>query len=108
MLRPETHPILSDLRNPASSAAQVAALKALKNEIVGHSQKKEEWIKLGVLEPLTNILNTFKGDGKRTHRAANGSAHRSRQRERRTNEEEARYQAIVVVGSLAQGKSISS
>ena len=81
----------------------MAALRALKNELVGHEQKKEMWVSLGVVAPLTRILNTHKGGGKRRHREANGALDRVGRAPTRTDEEEARMQAIIIVGSLASG-----
>ena len=103
MTRPSTPPILSELRSPSSPASQVAALRALKNEIIGHEQKKEMWIGLGVVPPIARILNTHKGNGKRRHREANGGARHTDRKAGRTDEEEARLQAIIIVGSLAYG-----
>jgi len=103
MTRPSTPPILSELRSASSPASQVAALRALKNEVIGHEQKKEMWIGLGVLAPITRILNTHRGSGKKRHRDVNGSTNKSKQRGGRSDEEEARLQAVIIVGSLAHG-----
>ena len=104
MTRPSTPPILSELRSPSSPASQVAALRALKNEIIGHEQKKEMWIGLGVVPPIARVLNTHKGSGKRRHREVNGGVrHPDRRAGRTDEEEEARLQAIIIVGSLAYG-----
>lgn len=103
MTRPSTPPILSELRSPSSPASQVAALRALKNEIIGHEQKKEMWIGLGVVPPIARVLNTHKGSGKRRHREAPAGLRYPDRRAGRTDEEEARLQAIIIVGSLAYG-----
>lgn len=103
MTRPSTPPILSELRSPSSPASQVAALRALKNEIIGHEQKKEMWIGLGVVPPIARVLNTHKGSGKKRHREVNGGVRPPDRRAGRTDEEEARLQAIIIVGSLAYG-----
>ena len=105
MTRPSTPPLLSELRNASSATSQVAALRALKNEIIGHEQKKEMWIGLGVLAPIARILNTHKGSGKRRHRDVEGSRAHSKQKDGSRDEEEARLQAIVIIGSLATGQS---
>ena len=105
MTRPSTPPILAELRTSSSSASQVAALRALKNEIIGHEQKKEMWIGLGVLAPIKRILHCHKGTGKRKHRDGNCDPNQTRRRGSRTDGEEARLQAIIIVGSLAYGKS---
>lgn len=104
MTRPSTPPILTELRSPSTPASQVAALRALKNEIIGHEQKKELWIGLGIVTPIVRILNSSKGIGKRKSREVNGTAKQKEKKAPRTDEEEARLQAIIILGSLAQGK----
>ncbi len=104
MTRPSTPPILSELRSSSSPAGQVAALRSLKNDIIGHEQKKEMWIGLGVLEPLVRILTSHKGSGKRRPREGHASANQTKRRGNRTDEEEARLQAIIILGSLAHGE----
>lgn len=104
MTRPPTPPILSELRSASSLASQVTALRQLKNEVIGHGQKKQMWVGLGVLTPLTRILNPFKGEGKRRARDADIEGSRQPIKEVRTDAEEARLQAIIVVGSLANGQ----
>ncbi|ORY64072.1 armadillo repeat protein [Pseudomassariella vexata] len=37
-------------------ADQLSALRSLKNEVVGHSQKKEQWVQAGVLRPIVSIV----------------------------------------------------
>ncbi|KAL8726643.1 MAG: hypothetical protein Q9166_006602 [cf. Caloplaca sp. 2 TL-2023] len=103
MTLPITPPILSELRSPTSPASQVNALRALKNEIIGHEQKKRMWVGLGVLAPLARILNTPRANGKRRESNGNRSAHQGKTAFGRTDEEEARLQAIIIVGSLASG-----
>ena len=103
MTRPSTPPILSELRSSSSPAGLVAALRALKNDVIGHEQKKEMWIRLGVLAPIARILNSHKGSGKKRHREINGGAPHPKRRSSSADEEEARLQAIVIVGSFAHG-----
>ncbi|KAI4256582.1 MAG: hypothetical protein L6R42_006128, partial [Xanthoria sp. 1 TBL-2021] len=103
MALPTTPPILSELRSSTSSINQIAALRALKNEIIGHEQKKRDWVGLGVLAPLARILNTPRANGKRRESNGNRSAHNGKPAFGRTDEEEARLQAVIVVGSLASG-----
>lgn len=105
MTRPSTPPILSELRSSSSPAGQVAALRALKNDIIGHEQKKEMWIGLGVLAPIARILNSHHLSGKRRNRELPGGIFQSKRNGSRTDEEEALLQAIIIVGSLAHGKS---
>ncbi|KAL8651572.1 MAG: hypothetical protein Q9210_003181 [Variospora velana] len=108
MARPATPPILSELRSSTSPASQVATLRALKHEIIGHEQKKRFWVGRGVLVPIARILNTSKGNGKRRDVNDNATAHHCRSPFVRTEEEEARLQAVVIVGSLAHATTESS
>ena len=107
MASPAPPPILSELLGASSPASQVTALRQLKNEVIGHRQKKQMWVRLGILTPLTSILNSFKGEGKR--RARDAEFERSIQpiEEARTSAQEARLQAVIVVGSLASGQWVS-
>lgn len=105
MTRPSTPPILSELRSSSSPASQVAALRALKNDIIGHEQKKEMWIGLGVLAPIARILNSPNSSGKKRNYELHGSNFQPKRNGSRTDEEEALLQAIIIIGSLALGKS---
>ena len=104
MTRPSTPPILAELQSASSPASQIQALRKLKNEVIGHEQKKQNWVELGVLPPLVRILNSYKGDGKRKARNSVGGIRRQLAKEVRTEEEEARLQAVIIVGSLAHGQ----
>ncbi|KAI9836268.1 MAG: hypothetical protein M1819_001605 [Sarea resinae] len=101
MTRPPTPPILNELRNPSSSTAQVAALRALKNEIIGHEQKKEAWIRQGVVLPIVRILSV-KPEKRSSSRETNGENGRG-DGIRTSNTDEARLQATIIAGSLAIG-----
>jgi hypothetical protein len=103
MGRSSIPPALLELSNPTTPEAQVNALRDLKNEIVGHDQRKELAVRHGVVKPLVEIL-TRKG-GKRGKEAMNG--HAGSVEDGRGSEwsveDEMRYQATLVVGSLALG-----
>ncbi|KZF20726.1 ARM repeat-containing protein [Xylona heveae TC161] len=107
MTRPASPPLLAELRDPSSISAQVAALRALKNEIIGHEQRKESWINLGVVPPVVRILTSARArgkaassrDGNGMSRDGQGIVHDSFG----DAQDEARLQATIVVGSLAQG-----
>ncbi|KAF2660152.1 ARM repeat-containing protein [Lophiostoma macrostomum CBS 122681] len=106
MGRSSMPPALVELANPTSPEAQVAALRNLKNEIVGHDQRKELAVRHGVVKPLTGILRTEARKGGKRRRWANGNSSAAREGERATEwgtEEELRFQATLVVGSLANG-----
>ncbi|KAF1926572.1 armadillo repeat domain-containing protein [Didymella exigua CBS 183.55] len=112
---------LAELSNPTSSEAQVIALRNLKNEIVGHEQRKELAVTYGVVRPLAGLLREgVRRGGKRRHsngttqeahngadtssRPAAASRIRSAQaQEEWRKEDDLRFQATLVVGSLANG-----
>lgn len=98
MARPSPHSIASHLPSLSSPDTRLAALKALKNELIGHEEKKKLWVRAGVLRPLADVLNAHKGPDGNT----------SRRHQPRSEQEEARLQAIVVVGSIAQGQYLTA
>ncbi|ORY18006.1 armadillo-type protein [Clohesyomyces aquaticus] len=108
-------PALLELSNPTTPEAQVKALRDLKNEIVGHDQRKEVAVKHGVVRPLATIL---KAEGRRgAKRRSNGAINGGGASVGRdggmglgaagqwewTSEDEMRFQATLVLGSLANG-----
>ena len=105
MTRPSPPPILGELQSPESTASQIAALRGLKNEIIGHDQRKEAWISWGIVPILSKILaSSRRASGKRVvPPELNGEKELRRSGGNRTEEDEACLQAIIVVGSLAQG-----
>ena len=109
---------LAELSNPTTPEAQADALRNLKNEIVGHEQRKELAVTLGVIRPLAGLLKEgVRRGGKRRHsngltqQASNGSVpssgHVSSSQEVWTREDELRFQATLVVGSLANGELVT-
>lgn len=99
MARPHDSPILAQLRNAKTLSEQAAALQALKNEIVGHVQKKEAWIALGVLEPIASTLvsngSTSKLNGKDAYIQLSPPP--------LSDEDSVRLQALQLVASFANG-----
>lgn len=71
MARIQSPPILSQIRVARSYTEQNAGLLALKDEIIGHVQRKECWVEKGILETLVANLHgvrsrsspSFDGDG---------------------------------------------
>lgn len=83
----------------------LSALGSLKNEVVGHFQKKEKWIKDGVLEPVVKVLSTSRSAAKSSRRDSRGhiqSASRTL-----TGEETVRLQALQILASFANGTIIN-
>ena len=96
-----TPPTLSDIQSASSLPSQVAALRSLKNEIIGHDQKKEAWIRNGLISELASILSRRDDVTKRAV-DVNGNT-KSNRRASRSGDDELMQQAMVIVGSLAQG-----
>ncbi|KAL6229203.1 hypothetical protein BDW75DRAFT_225488 [Aspergillus navahoensis] len=99
MTRAETPPIFLQLQNADSLSSQAAALRGLKNETIGHDQRKETWVRLGLIPILTNVLAS-RAPGK--SELKNGSK-QSGLPGSREEADDACLQAIILVGSLAQG-----
>lgn len=79
--------LLSQLSNLSLSQPQgvVASLKRLKHELIGHDQKKDLFVRLGIVPPLVKILE----GGSRMDESWG----------------DARVEAGIAVGSLAYGRN---
>jgi hypothetical protein len=101
MARLQTSPILAQLRNAKTCPEQSAALQALKNEIIGHHQKKETWVSLGVLEPVIRTLTPARP----TAKANTTKDARPQPPSRRplSDEDNVRLQALQIITSFAKG-----
>lgn len=86
------------IRNARNTAEQVAILRALKNELIGHPMKKEAVVRHGVLDPIVRLsFNTQSGRN-------DGKSHDHTFAVRPRNEEETvRLQALHVISSVALG-----
>ncbi|KAK8144406.1 hypothetical protein G3M48_005876 [Beauveria asiatica] len=99
MDRSQSSPILAQLRGAKTFREQTAALQALKNEIVGHVQRKEEWVSVGVLEPIVRSLALTRAPLK-----MNGKDTRQLATMRPLSEEDSvKLQALQLVSSFATG-----
>ncbi len=58
MRRQVEPPLLAELSVAQTASAQVAALRAIKNLLVGHELRKVEWIGYGILPLLSELLST--------------------------------------------------
>jgi hypothetical protein len=100
--------LLEQLRHPSSITDQVASLRTLKHELIGHDEFKETWITWGLVPLLSDILLSRRvTNGKKAVAPAqlNGSRpHGDDVSRPQTEEEEAYLQAVIIVGSLAQGR----
>lgn len=108
MGRSSIPPALAELSNPTTPEAQVDALRNLKNEIVGHEQRKELAVVHGIVKPLAGLLKGgIRKGGKRRRNGGvtNGGGPVATGRDNEWDvEDELRFQATLVVGSLANGK----
>ena len=101
--------VLSELQNPTSSSATLSALTHLKNEIIGHDQKKEAWILEGIAPLLVRCISPSRRESRasalKAHGLANGPHTVAGEVVQPTEDERIRLQAIIILGSLAQGQS---
>ncbi|OJJ35671.1 hypothetical protein ASPWEDRAFT_51655 [Aspergillus wentii DTO 134E9] len=100
MTRASAPPLLLQLQSAESISSKVATLRALKNETIGHDQRKEAWIGWGIVPILAEILASRPSCG---GSELNGGAKPQKSSTTRSEEDEACMQAITILGSLAQG-----
>ncbi|KAI1633919.1 armadillo repeat protein [Biscogniauxia mediterranea] len=90
----ESRSLLAQLA--ANTTDRIAALRYLKNDVIGHVQKKEQWVRQGVLPPIVSIVAS--GDlelsGKETPR-------RFLTLPALTDEDTAKLQALQLLASFA-------
>jgi len=104
MARIELPASLAEIRNPTSIQEQIAALKQLKNDIIGHDQRKELVVRHGVVAALfRNLQTSAKASGKRWSREVNGSGVALGKGQAWTHEDELRLQTTTIITSLAHG-----
>jgi armadillo repeat-containing protein 8 len=100
--------IFDELQHPASSATQLAALKALKNELIGHELRKRAWVNYGIIPILSRILSSRRSlSGKRATRELHGNGFQDG-RGALSDDDASCLQAAVIVGILAHGRSDSA
>ena len=102
MTRAAAPPILLQLRSSESVSEQVISLRTLKNELIGHDQRKEAYVAGGIIPALAQVL-ALRRPGKAAAAESNGSAISQARSYQSSDESEACLQAILIVGSLAQG-----
>lgn len=102
-IQPPSPSFLTQIRAAQTLPEQIASLRALKNDIIGHQQRKEMWVALGLIEPVVRILNANKPSIKRNGKGPRSSIYATQSL---SQEEEVRLQAISIVGSLAHGEQL--
>lgn len=101
MTRAGAPPILMHLHSTESVSSLPASLRTLKNELIGHDQRKEAYVTSGILPALARVLTAHR-PGKPAMADSNGTDPNPVQY-RNSSEYEACLQAILIVGSVAQG-----
>lgn len=99
MTRAAAPPILVQLQSAESACSQIIALRILKNELIGHDQRKEAYIAGGIIPALAQVL-TSRWSGTQFNESISD---RDQSAQQALDDHEACLQAILVVGSLAQG-----
>ncbi|KKK12443.1 hypothetical protein AOCH_000427 [Aspergillus ochraceoroseus] len=104
MTRAATPPILLHLQNAECWSSHATALRTLKNETIGHDQRKETWVRLGIIPILANVLASRQLSGRSsTASELNGGTNYRGLPGSKQESDEACLQTIVILGSLAQG-----
>ncbi|CAI7640555.1 unnamed protein product [Penicillium bialowiezense] len=98
MTRAAAPPILLQLYSAESVSSQISALRTLKNELIGHDQRKETYIAEGIIPALAQVL-TSRWPGTAELDGVSVPDRSTRNAEDR----EVCLQATLIVGSLAQG-----
>lgn len=107
MTRNSMPPIIHQLQNAESVSSQVSILRNLKNETIGHDQRKETWVRWGIIPSLAQVLALRQHTGKNVATSELNGASDQGSSKPKSEQDEACLQAIIVLGSLAQGKPSS-
>ncbi|KAK3065949.1 hypothetical protein LTR53_017860, partial [Teratosphaeriaceae sp. CCFEE 6253] len=92
--------ILAAIRQPSSLDEQVAALRHVKHDIVGHDHRQERYVAEGAIPVLADVLSSRLRPAGKRHSDTNGV---ESSRWDWTQEDEASLQATLVIGTLANG-----
>ena len=104
MARSPTPLLLHELQNPPDLTRQLIALRALKNEIIGHELQKRTWVSHGIITILSKILCSRRSHhGKRASKDVGDGSKTSHGRITISDEDACCLQAAVLVGIIARG-----
>lgn len=92
----------SQLQSARNTTEQIAALRAIKNEVVGHPLKKEIAVTQGILEPVVRLTI-----GKLGNRQDGKSHDHSFASKPLVEEEIIRLQGLHIIASIALGKKMT-
>ena len=101
MARIQSPPILSQIRVARSYSEQTAALRALKDDIVGHVQRKERWIENGILESLVKNLQAVRSPVSRNGDESHSNAGQPRPL---ADSERVRLLSLELIASFSSGE----
>lgn len=95
---------IEQLRNPTAPDSQTLAIKYLKNETIGHKQRKRDLIRHGGVAALVTLLGaTSRARGKRRLSETQCARLPGDKSGSWSDEDELRLQAILLISSLANG-----
>lgn len=103
MTRAATPPTLLQIQSPDSVGTQVASLRALKNELIGHDQRKETYVAAGIIPVLAQVLASQWPGKPATAESHRPFPSRALGSDELSEDLEACLQAILIIASLAQG-----
>lgn len=103
MTRAATPPTLLQIQSPDSIETQIASLRALKNELIGHDQRKETYVAAGIIPVLAQVLASQWPGKPSTAESLRAVPNRALGSDELAEDLEACLQAILIVASLAQG-----
>lgn len=94
---------LAQLQAATSYAEQAAALRSLKDNIIGHVQRKEEWVQHGILDALAGILQN---DDQAPKRPSGKETSQPGQPPVLAEHEVVRLLALQLLASIANGENL--
>lgn len=97
MATPALIDAIDSLRTPGRPHTKISALRLLKNEVVGHNERKEVLLRNGIVDALSLTLNHFTPH---SNPRLNGN---HEDQLTWSENDEVRLQAIFLLGSLAHG-----
>lgn len=90
------------LRTARSGPEQLASLQFIKNEITGHTQKKERYVEKGVLDQIVKLLQTSRSAQQHNGKERRDSISLPRSL---SEQEEIRLQALQLLSVVSNGRS---
>ena len=102
MTRLDVSAVISDLQSASEASTVLATLRIIKNQVVGHGERKRKWVQAGLGHSLACIIASLGDTNTSPLDKGKGTKHQSG----RDHEEEAQIQALIILASLAQCKCL--